>query len=179
MGFLDKFKRKRAEFLNARQVDVHYGFECPECSAVHWFYANLNVIDNEHYVYVLMRSNHTGELEPVKLPIALIRLNEQEGDVVEGVHDKVGQDLIELEKAVIDRIVDGKTAVILVGDDERQHHYPVNGLPAGAREGTWLRVQIENGGIMCIEVDREETESALRRIQAKMDKLRERGRKST
>ena len=83
-----------------------------------------------------------------------------------------------MEKAVIDRIVDGKTAVILVGDNERQYQYPAKGLPEGASEGTWLRVQIENGEIVYIEIDPEETESALRRIQAKLDKLRERGRKA-
>lgn len=98
MGFLDRFKQKRSEFLNTRQVNVYYGFECSECSTVQWFYANLNVIDNEHYVYVLLRNNHTGELKPAKLPTSLIRLNEQEEEVVEGVHDKVGQDLIDLSR---------------------------------------------------------------------------------
>jgi len=36
-----------------------------------------------------------------------------------------------IEKAVIGRIVDGKTAVTLVGEDERQHHYRADGLPEG------------------------------------------------
>lgn len=43
-----------------------------------------------------------------------------------------------VENAVIDRIVDGNTALILVGADERQHDYPSDGLPEGAKEGCWL-----------------------------------------
>ena len=82
-----------------------------------------------------------------------------------------------MEKAVIDRIVDGRTAVILVGDDEREHHYPVDKLPADSREGTWLRVQVAGGQIVSLEVDQEETDIVRRRIQEKMDKLRQRGRK--
>lgn len=84
-----------------------------------------------------------------------------------------------MEKAVIDRIVDGKTAIILVGDDERQHHYPAGKLPEGAQEGTCLRVQIENGEILSLEVDQEETDTVRRRIQEKIDKLRARDRGAT
>ena len=83
-----------------------------------------------------------------------------------------------MEKAVIDRIVDGKTAVILVGEDERQHHYPADKLPESAREGSWLRVRVESGEIVSMDVDKEETNVVHRRIQAKMDKLRARGRRA-
>ena len=82
-----------------------------------------------------------------------------------------------MEKAVIDRIVDEKTAVILVGDDEQEHHCPVDKLPIGAREGTWLWVQVENGEIVSLEVDQEETDIVHRRILEKIDKLRKRGRR--
>ena len=84
-----------------------------------------------------------------------------------------------MEKAVIDRIVDGRTAVILVGEDERQHHCPADRLPEGAKEGTWLRVQVESGSVVAMEVDQEETDEVRRRIQEKMDKLRARGRRAT
>lgn len=82
-----------------------------------------------------------------------------------------------MEKAVVDRIVDGKTAVILVGENERQHHYPVDGLPEDAKEGTWLRVRVESGEIVAMEVDQEETDMVHQRIQEKMDRLRARGRR--
>ena len=84
-----------------------------------------------------------------------------------------------MDKAVIDRIVDGRTAVILVGEDERQHHCPADRLPEGAKEGTWLRVQVESGSVVAMEVDQEETDEVRRRIQEKMDKLRARGRRAT
>ncbi len=81
-----------------------------------------------------------------------------------------------MEKAVIDRIVDRKTAVILVGEDQRQHHHPADELPEGAQEGTWLRVLIEDGKIVSMEVDAGETDEVRRRIQEKMDRLRMKGR---
>ncbi len=81
-----------------------------------------------------------------------------------------------MEKAVIDRIVDRTTAVILVGEDQRQHHHPADGLPAGAREGTWLTVRIEDDGIVSIEVDAGETDEVRRRIQEKVHRLRMKGR---
>ena len=84
-----------------------------------------------------------------------------------------------MEKAVVDRIVDGKIAVILVGDDQREHHHPADELPEGAREGTWLRVQVESGSVVAMEVDQEETGATIRRLQEKMNKLRLRGRKTT
>ena len=84
-----------------------------------------------------------------------------------------------MEKAVIDRIVDKKTAVILVGEDEQQHHYPADKLPEGALEGTWLRVRVESGKIVAMEVDEEETDMMRRRLQEKMDKLRARDRRTT
>ena len=84
-----------------------------------------------------------------------------------------------MQKAVIDRIVDGRTAVILVGEDERQYHCPADRLPEGAKEGTWLRVEVESGEIVAMEVDQEETDAVRRRIQEKMDKLRARGRRAT
>ena len=83
-----------------------------------------------------------------------------------------------MEKAVVDRIVDAKIAVILVGEDQRQHHHPADDLPEGAHEGTCLRVQIEGGRIVSMEVDQEETDVVRGRIQQKMDKLRARGRKT-
>lgn len=84
-----------------------------------------------------------------------------------------------MEKAVIDRIVDGETAVILVGEDEREYRYPAEQLPEGAREGCWLRVQIDGGEIAALELDQDETDVTRRRVQDKMDRLRARGRRAS
>jgi hypothetical protein len=79
------------------------------------------------------------------------------------------------EKAVIDRIVDNRYAVLLVGDEEREVVLPVEQLPEDASEGTWLRVQIANNAITAITVDPDETETVRRRITEKMALLRMRG----
>jgi len=83
-----------------------------------------------------------------------------------------------MEKAVIDRIVDRKTAVILVGEDQRQHHHPADELPEGAQEGSWSMVWVEDGKIVSMEMDREETDIVRGRVQQKLDRLRKRGRKT-
>jgi hypothetical protein len=58
-----------------------------------------------------------------------------------------------VRKAVIDRIVDGKKAVILVGEEEKEHIVAVEELPEQAVEGVGVRLH-ENGKI---EIDEEET----------------------
>ena len=82
-----------------------------------------------------------------------------------------------MEKAVVDRVVDGKTAVILVGEDERRHHVPADKLPGGAREGSWLRVRVEGGEIVVIDLDQEETDAVRKRIEEKLERLRVRSQR--
>jgi hypothetical protein len=79
------------------------------------------------------------------------------------------------EKAVIDRIVDGQHAVLLVGESEEEIVLPVEQLPAEAGAGMWLRVEVEDGVITEITVDDEETEAVRQRIAGKMALLRGRG----
>lgn len=45
-------------------------------------------------------------------------------------------------KAVVDRF-EGDLAVLLVGEDETELVVPRSELPAGAAEGTWLRLGLE------------------------------------
>lgn len=80
-----------------------------------------------------------------------------------------------IEKAVIDRIVDGKHAVLLVGKDEQQYIIPVEQLPQGAQEGSWLEVLLEEGSTQEIRLLMEDTEKIKRRIEDKMSLLRKRG----
>ena len=84
----------------------------------------------------------------------------------------------ELEKAVVDRIVDKKHAVILVGENEIEKIVSVENLPSGAGEGTWLRVEFEEDELVTAEIDAEETARVKARITAKMERLRQRGRKT-
>ena len=79
------------------------------------------------------------------------------------------------EKAVIDRIVDGQYAVLLVGLEEREITLPANQVPKEAAPGTWLQVEVYDDVITHITVDLEETETTQRRIRGKMVLLRQRG----
>lgn len=79
------------------------------------------------------------------------------------------------EKAVIDRVVDGQVAVLLIGAAEREVILPVGRLPRNAKAGDWLRVRIEGDEIVEMSVDVTETETVQRRIAEKMDLLRKRG----
>lgn len=47
-------------------------------------------------------------------------------------------------KAVVDRIVDGKKAVLLVGEKETERIVPLEQLPKGTKEGSWIHID-ENG----------------------------------
>jgi predicted O-methyltransferase YrrM len=80
------------------------------------------------------------------------------------------------QKAVIDRIVDGRHAVLLVGGVETERVVPVDQLPAGAREGAWLRVRFEGDQLVEAALDPKETERARQRVGDKMAQLRARPR---
>nr|MBO2500308.1 DUF3006 domain-containing protein [Acidimicrobiia bacterium] len=69
-------------------------------------------------------------------------------------------------KGVVDRF-EGDLAVLLVGEDETELVVPRSELPAGAAEGTWLRLGLE--------VDQRATAEAEERIGDKMSRLRQRG----
>jgi hypothetical protein len=83
------------------------------------------------------------------------------------------------DRAVIDRIVEGRQAVLLVGASETERVVPVNRLPAGVGEGTWLRVRFAGEDLVEAEVDAGETERTKQRIEAKLERLRRRGRRAT
>lgn len=83
-----------------------------------------------------------------------------------------------MERAVVDRVVDGIHAVLLVGDAETEVVVPLARLPDGAREGTWLRVRFDGPALAEARLDPDETERARARIAAKLERLRRRGRRS-
>lgn len=73
--------------------------------------------------------------------------------------------------AVIDRIVDGKTAVLLVGNEQKQLLAPLEDLPEGSKEGLWLLIELENNKLITAELDKEQTENMKKRISAKRELL--------
>lgn len=80
------------------------------------------------------------------------------------------------EQAVLDRVVDGAHAVLLVGPRERELVVPASELPAETRSGSWLRVRTAGDGSVTIRPDAEATARATGRIRDKMEQLRRRGR---
>jgi hypothetical protein len=74
------------------------------------------------------------------------------------------------EKAVIDRF-EGNTAVLNIGEDERQMEAPRSSLPESCKEGDWLQVELDGGKLVSVESDPDETERAHQRIAEKMTAL--------
>jgi hypothetical protein len=75
-------------------------------------------------------------------------------------------------KAYLDRIVDNKHAIILVGDDEKEFIVPKEQLPESCTTGMWLQVKVDAGSITEIHIDHDETDQTAKRIQDKLAQLR-------
>ena len=80
---------------------------------------------------------------------------------------------------MIDRVEDGRLAVLLVGKQERERVVPIERLPQGSGPGTWLKVRFEGDVMVEAAIDEEETERVKRRVQEKLEALRRRGLKET
>jgi hypothetical protein len=81
-------------------------------------------------------------------------------------------------KAVIDRIVDGKHAVLLVGENEEEKIISYSLLPEDVGEGSWLNVQFDGDTLISIKADQSEIEHRKKRIQDKMNLLRKRSKRN-
>ena len=69
--------------------------------------------------------------------------------------------------AVIDRIEDGGTAVVLAGDDELKVELPASLLPEGAESGSHLSINIT--------LDEASRKGAEERVKALQERLEKRG----
>ena len=79
--------------------------------------------------------------------------------------------------AVVDRIVDGKTAVLLIEDgDEVIDQFDINTeeLPEKVGEGGVLTVEVDNNEITSVEYLEDETNSRRQAAQERLDRLSER-----
>ena len=70
-------------------------------------------------------------------------------------------------RAVIDRIEDGGTAVLLVGEDEHKVELPAALLPEGAESGSHL--------VISVSLDEAARKEAEERVKALQEKLEKRG----
>jgi hypothetical protein len=83
-------------------------------------------------------------------------------------------DAVPADRAVVDRIVDGATAVLLVGPDEWAAHVDAGVLPGGASDGTWLVVDPTTSPVDVLGVDEELTRRRADDISVRMRRMRER-----
>jgi hypothetical protein len=81
----------------------------------------------------------------------------------------------ESRRGVVDRIVE-EVAVILVGDEETEHHVPVDELPPGTGEGAIVRLTFSHDRVQVTGVEEGETERLRDEMSERLARLRrERG----
>jgi hypothetical protein len=74
-------------------------------------------------------------------------------------------------KAVIDRF-EGDKAILLLGEEQDRLVVLRSFLPNGAKEGDWLKVDVEDDRILGASIDANETAAAKSRIAEKLERLR-------
>lgn len=77
------------------------------------------------------------------------------------------------DRAVLDRVVDGTTAVLLVGPAEDELHLPVGRLPDGAADGTWVILDLRTEPPCIVGIDHELTEARRTDLSSRLDRLRQ------
>lgn len=77
-------------------------------------------------------------------------------------------------KAVIDRF-EGDKAVLAVGEEHDRLVVLKSFLPKGAKEGDWLKVDVEDDRVLSASLDPNETASTKSRIADKLAALRRKG----
>lgn len=77
-------------------------------------------------------------------------------------------------KGNLDRIVDGKHAVIIVEELGKEFVVDVERLPTGSKEGAWFNLTINDDTIESIVLDEQYTAKKEKDIENKVNKLRKR-----
>jgi hypothetical protein len=76
--------------------------------------------------------------------------------------------------AVIDRIVDEMTAVLLLEEEQAELHVPLEYLPLGSVDGQWLLLEMEGGVFVGATLDEAKMQEVRERISKKRALLLER-----
>ena len=77
-----------------------------------------------------------------------------------------------MEKAVIDRF-EGDVAVLLLQEGEKHLNAPRAALPPGAKEGDWLKVELQGEKVIKAELDPAETAARRQKAIDLLNKLRQ------
>ena len=77
-----------------------------------------------------------------------------------------------MRSAVVDRVESERTVVLFEGETE-----PVNirlaEMPEGVKEGDYLLIEMQSGEVVHAEIDTDAKAEAEKRIQAKLERLRQ------
>ena len=74
------------------------------------------------------------------------------------------------DRAVVDRIVDGTTAVLLIGESQTELTIPAKHLPDGAADGTWLILDYE---AMIAGIDQQLTVQRQTMLEDRLSRIRQ------
>jgi hypothetical protein len=80
------------------------------------------------------------------------------------------------DRAIVDRIVDGRTAVLLVGPAGTELLLATDGLPAGATDGTWVVLDLETEPPCVLRIDERLTDERFHGLSTRLDAIRRRRR---
>ncbi|MDQ0352216.1 hypothetical protein J2R98_002050 [Alkalibacillus filiformis] len=75
-------------------------------------------------------------------------------------------------QGVLDEIVDGQTAVILVETTKQTFHLPVSQLPEESQEGIWYDIRVESDQIVELTINEEKTKQQKDGIRNRLNRLR-------
>lgn len=80
------------------------------------------------------------------------------------------------DRAVLDQVVEGTTALLLVGPQEQELHLTVDALPEGAAEGDCLILELPPGQDLprVVGIDRELTQARRAAVTSRLTHVRER-----
>lgn len=84
-----------------------------------------------------------------------------------------GVEAIPHDRAVLDRIVDGSTAVLLVGAAGHELTLPADRLPEDASDGTWLVLDVDVDPPVVVAIDEELTELRRRDLSSRLSRVRQ------
>lgn len=94
----------------------------------------------------------------------------------EGPEGPGGSDVAE-DRAVVDRIVDGRTAVLLVGPTGTEQPVPAEELPDGVTDGSWVVLDLGEDPPTVLRIDEELTRTRFDDLAGRLDAIRrQRGR---
>lgn len=110
---------------------------------------------------------------PDDLPADDARPDPCDADRAADPSDSADQHLpIPPDRAVLDRVVDDTTAVLLVGEDEDELHLPATALPDGVTDGTWLHLDVATSPPTVLGIDHDLTERRSQDVDERLARLR-------